>query len=184
MQLSTITIADLIPEATRAIERYTKRSDTHSILSRYDTHLSTEDLVMETVEKVIKANPQYLTKTYVWLSAKSVCINKCQKKRLDTVEIPTAFSGDDEYTPNLEDSMSGDAYDAISDVYLVLIDNLSEDDQVLLEALLDGQMYVVIAENLGISLRTLERRVQELKIQCEAIVGGEHPIRNLFKIPV
>lgn len=98
MNLSTIKINQIIPEATRAIERYTKRSDPASLLMRYDTHLSTEDLVMETVEKVLKANPQYLTKTYVWLAAKSVCINKCQKKRIDSIEVRPKFSDTDLYS--------------------------------------------------------------------------------------
>ena len=171
MQLSTITIHDLIPEATKAIERYTKRSDTSSILTRYDTHLSTEDLVMETVEKVIKANPQYLTKTYVWLSAKSVCINRCQKKRIVTIDVNPIYSGDESFSPAPEDELIGDSYDHISDLYEDLMSRLTPEELQLLEALLDGSLYVVIAEELGISLRTLERRVQELKLKTEDILS-------------
>lgn len=173
MQISTITIKDLIPEATRAIERYTKRSNTSSILQKYDTHLTTDDLVMETVEKVIKANPQYLTKTYVWLSAKSVCINRCQKKRIITIDVLPTQSGDESFEPSLEQELIGDSYDHISDLYSDLLSRLSPEELELLEALLEGQMYVVIAENLGISLRTLERRVQELKMKTEDILSTE-----------
>jgi RNA polymerase sigma factor (sigma-70 family) len=171
MQISTITIKDLIPEATRAIERYTKRSNTASILQKYDTHLTTDDLVMETVEKVIKANPQYLTKTYVWLSAKSVCINRCQKKRIITIDVLPTQSGDESFEPSLEQELIGDSYDHISDLYNDLLTRLTPEELQLLEALLDGQMYVVIAETLGISLRTLERRVQELKMKTEDILS-------------
>jgi RNA polymerase sigma factor (sigma-70 family) len=171
MQISTITIKDLIPEATRAIERYTKRSNTASILQKYDTHLTTDDLVMETVEKVIKANPQYLTKTYVWLSAKSVCINRCQKKRIITIDVLPTQSGDESFEPSLEQELIGDSYDHISDLYNDLLTRLTPEELQLLEALLEGQMYVVIAETLGISLRTLERRVQELKMKTEDILS-------------
>jgi DNA-binding NarL/FixJ family response regulator len=126
---------------------------------------------METVEKVIKANPQYLTKTYVWLSAKSVCINRCQKKRIITIDVLPTQSGDESFEPSLEQELIGDSYDHISDLYSDLLSRLSPEELELLEALLEGQMYVVIAENLGISLRTLERRVQELKLKTEDILS-------------
>ena len=174
-QISTITLSQVIPEATRAIERYTKRSDTNSILQRYDTHLSTEDLVMETAEKVIRANPEYLTKTYVWLAAKSVCINKCQKKRIHTVDVRNPFEGEEDNAPILEHSIEGDAYDHIGSLYDSLISCLSTEELEVLEALLDGTMYVEIAENLGISLRTLERRVQELKWKAEFLLTEQNP---------
>ena len=174
-EVSTITIADIMTEATRAIERYTKRSDTHSILSRYDTHLSTEDLVMETVEKVLKANPTYLTKTYVWLSAKSVCINKCQKKRIHTVDVGNPFASEGDESPILEHEILGDSYDHIEDHYQYLLTCLGQEEIELLEALLEGNLYVTIAENLGISLRTLERRVADLKWKAEYLITEEDP---------
>lgn len=174
-QVSTITTNDIINEATRAIERYTKRSDTHSTLARYDTHLSTEDLVMETVEKVLKANPEYLTKTYVWLAAKSVCINKCQKKRIHTVDVSNPFASEGDEAPIIEHEILGDSYDHIADHYQYLISCLGQEELELLEELLEGTMYVVIAEKLGISLRTLERRVAELKWKTEFLLTEEDP---------
>lgn len=176
--MSTITVADIIPEATRAIERYTKRSDPHSILTRYDTHLSTEDLVMATVEKVVKANPQYLTKTYVWVAARSVCINQCQRKRIDTVDSVHPFTYEDGVTHSLEDELEGDAYNHVDDIYLDLLKVLQPDELELLYHLLDGKMYVDIAETLGISLRTLERKVQELKWKTEYLITEEDPDVN------
>lgn len=175
MELSTISIKDIIPEATRAIERYTKRSDPNVTLFKYDTHLSTEDLVMDTVEKVISANPNYLTKTYVWLAAKSVCINRMQKKKLLTVPAEQGH-GDPEgqWTP-LEETIPGDTADILADIYEYIVYSLGEEEQFLLNELIEGRMYVEIAEKLGISLRTMERRVHELKWKIEFLLTEEDP---------
>lgn len=174
-KVSTIGLHDLIPEATRAIERYTKRSNKDSILTRYDTHLSTEDLVMETVEKVIKANPQYLTKTYVWLAAKSVCINRCQRKRITTVDVGTPFGPDESDIPVLEHEIPGDIYVDMADNLEYLLSHLSVEETELLGYLAEGILYVSIAETLGVSLRTLERRVADLKWKVEYLLTEEDP---------
>lgn len=171
MSISTISTKDLIPEATRAIERYTRRSDPNVTLSKYSSHLSTEDLVMATVEKVLRANPLYLTKTYVWLAAKSVCINESQKKRF----ILTESSLPENECPPLEESIEGVAFDDTSDLYKDLLTHLTEDEQILLSHLIQGTLYAEIAETLGLSLRTLERRVAELKWKTEFLVTEENP---------
>lgn len=175
MNLSTITTQDIIPEATKAIERYTKRSDPHVTLFRYDTHISVDDLVMDTVEKVVKANPKYLTKTYVWLAAKSVCINRTQRKKLDTIPSLPLFSEDDSVCTPIEEEVPGDTYDILSDLHEFLKDSLLEDENELLNLLLKGKMYAEIAEDLGISLRTLERKIHELKWKTEYLLTEIDP---------
>ena len=175
MPISTIKIQDIIPEATKAIERYTKRKDVHTTLYRYDTHITVDDLVMDTVEKVVKANPQYLTKTYVWLAAKSVCINRTQRKKLATVPCLPSFSQEDACPTPLEEEIPGDTYDILSDLLEYLVESLDKDEYKLLSTLLDGKMYVEIAETLKISLRTLERRVQELKWKLEYLLTEIDP---------
>ncbi len=45
--------------------------------------------------------------------------------------------------------------------------------------LLKNKMYIEIAETLGISLRTLERQVQELKWLCEYLLTEEDPQEKL-----
>lgn len=177
-QVSTISLLDLIPEATRAIERYTKRGNKDSILTRYDTHLSTEDLVMEAVEKVLKANPQYLTKTYVWLAAKSVCINRCQRKRIITVDATNPFGPDADDYPVLEHEIPGDIYVSLGDTLEHLLSHLSTEETELLGYLAEGILYVSIAETLGVSLRTLERRVADLKWKVEYLLTEEDPDIN------
>jgi DNA-directed RNA polymerase specialized sigma24 family protein len=175
MNISTITVADIIPEATKAISRYTKRSDTCTTLFKYDTHLTTDDLIMDTVEKVVRANPQYLTKTYVWLAAKSVCINRTQRKKLITVPVVPMFSGESGAPTPIEEELPGEIYDTISDLQDYLVEILSKQENALLNELLKGRMYVEISETLKISLRTLERRVQELKWKTEYLLTEEDP---------
>ena len=174
MNISTITVADIIPEATKAISRYTKRSNTRITLFKYDTHITTDDLIMDTVEKVVRANPQYLTKTYVWLAAKSVCINRTQRKKLNTIPVVPMFSSEGGSTP-IEEELPGEIYDTITDLQEYLVEILSDDENALLDELLKGRMYVEIAENLNVSLRTLERRVQELKWKTEYLLTEEDP---------
>jgi DNA-directed RNA polymerase specialized sigma24 family protein len=178
MNISTITVADIIPEATKAISRYTKRKDTHITLFKYDTHITTDDLVMDTVEKVVKANPQYLTKTYVWLAAKSVCINRTQRKKLATVPSTPLFFEEGGVATPIEEELPGEIYDTISDLQEYLVEILSKQENRLLTELLKGRMYVEIAETLKISLRTLERRVQELKWKTEYLLTEEDPDVN------
>jgi RNA polymerase sigma factor (sigma-70 family) len=178
MKLSTIKIADIIPEATKAISRYTKRSDVHTTLFRYDTHLTTDDLVMDTVEKVVKANPQYLTKTYVWLAAKSVCINRCNRKKLATIPSLPMFSHEDSCPTPIEEELPGDTHDILTDLLEYLVVDLDKNEKKLLDALLEGKMYVEIAEKLKISLRTLERQVQELKWKLEYLLTEVDPDIN------
>ncbi len=178
MNISTISTADIIPEATKAIARYTKRRDPSVTLFKYDTHVTVEDLVMDTVEKVIRANPVYLTKTYVWLAAKSTCINRSQKRKLDTIPSYPAFSEDSDMFTPLEEEIPGDTYDILNDLHEYLVEFLSEDENELLSTLLKGKMYVETAEILGVSLRTLERRIHELKWKTEFLLTEVDPSTN------
>lgn len=175
MNISTITKDQILPEATKAIERYTKRSDTHSILTRYDTHLSTEDLVMETVEKVIRANPEYLTKTYVWLSAKSVCINRCLRKRIETVEPSNPFEALGEEAPSLENEVIGDIADTSDSLLEALLESMGTEETLLFNHLIEGTPYVDIARAFNVSLRTIERQIADLKWKISFLLNEEEP---------
>lgn len=175
MNISTISVADIIPEATKAIHKYTKRSDPHVTLFKYDTHVTVDDLVMDTIEKVLKANPKYLTKTYVWLAAKSTCINRSQKRKLDTIPCGPVFSDDSDSCTPLEEELPGDTYDILSDLHEYLKEYLSPEENQLLDHLLQGKLYAETAETLGISLRTLERRIHELKWKTEYLLTEVDP---------
>ena len=75
----------------------------------------------------------------------------------------------------LEELMIGDTYDFIEPLEDYLKSCLSAEQTELYDGLLSGKMYVEIAENLGVSLRTLERQVQELKWLFEYLITEEDP---------
>jgi len=181
-KISTITVDRIIPEATNAVQRFIKGSSVYRTLPYFGSHITLDDLVMEAVEKVIRANPRYLTKSYVWVAARCVCIVKLQQKKLawatsDKVN-PTLGDSEDGPKVSLEELLEGDSYDHIEDTFDNFRSYLDTSQLELLEGLLKGHMYVEIAEDLGISLRTLERQVQELKWMLEYIVTGIDPDTN------
>ena len=170
MNLSTITASDIIPEATKAVHRFLKGSKSHQVLG---TPYSIDDMVMDTAEKVIRANPMYLTKSYVWIAARCVCISHLNKRYLQTSDLT---SEDDELS--LEDLMEGDTHDHMNDLHKEIRSYLSEEQVRILDLLLEGHMYVVIAEKTNVSLRTLERQVQELKWTVEYLLTENNPDTN------
>ena len=81
------------------------------------------------------------------------------------------------FTP-LEEEIPGDTYDILNDLHEYLVEFLSEDENELLSTLLKGKMYVETAEILGVSLRTLERRIHELKWKTEFLLTEVDPSTN------
>lgn len=175
MQISTITTKDIIPEATKAIERYTQRADPTVTMYQYDTHLTVDDLVMDTVEKVIKADPKYLTKSYVWLAAKSVVINRGKRKKLSTIPVLPLFEHEEGVTTPIEEEIPGDTRCYLEELEEFLRISLNTEENKLLTELLSGRMYAEIAERLGLSLRTLERQIHELKWKTEFLLTEVDP---------
>ena len=175
MNLSTITASDIIPEATKAIKRFLKGSK--NVLG---TPYQVEDLAMDAAEKVIRANPMYLTKSYVWIAARCVCINTLNKKRVTLVNnvIPETQNCEWPDELNIEDLLEGDTHDHMGDLHESIRGCLSEDQIRILDLLLEGHMYVVIAEKTNVSLRTLERQVQELKWTIEYLLTEIDPMSN------
>jgi DNA-directed RNA polymerase specialized sigma24 family protein len=169
MNLSTITASDIVPEATKAIKRFLKGSKSQQVLG---TPYQIEDLAMDAAEKVIRANPMYLTKSYVWIAARCVCINVLNKKSINVVD-PVL---EDELS--LEDLMEGDTHNHMGDLHKEIRGYLSEEQLAILDLLLEGHMYVVIAEKTNVSLRTLERQVQELKWTIEYLLTENDPDTN------
>ncbi len=185
-QVSTITTSQIIPEATKAVQRFIKGSSVSRTLPYFGSHITLDDLVMDAVEKVIRANPMYLTKSYVWVAARCVCIDLLQKKKLawaasDKVN-PTVGSLSDGPKVPLEELLEGDANDGLADTEEYLRSCVSKEQGILLDALLTGKMYIEIAEDLGISLRTLERQVQELKWTFEYLITEEDPDINAHSL--
>lgn len=176
MNISTITPDQIIPEATRAVQKFVKGKSFSRILPYFGPHYTMDDLIMDAAEKVIRANPMYLTKSYVWIAARCVCIDLMNKKKVPMVP-QTAVDLDGEPI-SLEDLLEGDIYDHAEDLQEWLYGCLSDEQQVLLAHLLEGRMYVEIAEKMSISLRTLERKVQELKWTIEFLLTENDPDTN------
>lgn len=182
-RISTITAAAIIPEATKAIQRFCRTTSTTRTMPYFGSHMTLDDLVMDTAEKVIKANPMYLTKSYVWMAARCVCIDKLQQKKLPWIAAdkvnPTLYDNEEGARTPLEELVPGNTHDIMGDLEIEMKDYLGEDQIELYEGLLEGKMYVEIAENLGVSLRTLERQIQELKWMFEYILVGVDPDTNI-----
>jgi len=181
-KISTIAVSNIIPEATKAVQRFVKGSSQYRTLPYFGSHITLDDLVMDAVEKVIRANPMYLTKSYVWVAARCVCIDSLQRKKLpwaasDKVN-PTLFDPETGAKSSLEELIEGDSYDYLSELEEEMRTYISKEQVVLYDHLLTGKMYVEIAELMGISLRTLERQVQELKWLFEFILTDRDPDTN------
>lgn len=182
MKVSTITVNDIIPQATKAVQRFIKGSSISRTLPYFGSHITLDDLVMETAEKVVRANPMYLTKSYVWTAAKCVCIDKLQQKKLpwapsDQVN-PSTFDPESGPKERLEELLEGDAYDHTDDILDEYRGYLSGLQNSILDELLTGKMYIEVADTLDISLRTLERQVQEIKWFFEFLCTGMDPADN------
>jgi len=179
-RVSTVETKDIIKIATKAFEKLINGSQNHVLRRHFGTHYTIEDLVMDTVEKVVRANPMYLTRSYIYTAARCVFIDLLYKKRkLTTVENPmiaeiedvTAFN--DPSDPNkgtLESLLIGDSYDYISELEEYVLNNLEEKELELYLILLQHNLYADVAKQLDVSVRTLERQVRLLKDRVEEIL--------------
>jgi len=174
--LSTITSNQIIPEARKAVIKFTKSKAGNKILPYFGSHYTQEDLVMDAVEKVVRANPLYLTKSYVHIAARCVCIDLMNRKKIHFTP-QTAVDLDGEPV-SLEDLLEGDIHDHAKDLHKWLYGCMSEQQQLIMTKLVEGKMYVDIAQDLGMSLRTLERQMQELKWTVEYLLTDNDPDNN------
>lgn len=174
-QISTITAKEVYPEAYIAVKLFVGNKPMNSTLPYFGSHVSLEDLAMDACEKVVRANPIYLTKTYVRIAARCVCIDRLKSKKLTQVTVDPFEDGE---TINLEDSVIGDIRDTIGSLEDYIVSAMSPFQVKIYNKLLEGKMYITIAEELKISLRTLERQVNELKWLCEYLLTDQDPDTN------
>lgn len=174
-QVSTIKTSEIYDEALSAVKMFIGKNDGSRTLPHFGTHISLEDLAMDAVEKVVRANPMYITKTYVRIAARCVCIDRLKSKKLSHITINPYE--DEEFTA-IEETMEGDIHDEMGELEELLLESLTDMQKVIYKKLMENKMYVEIAEDLGISLRTLERQVQELKWLCEYQLIGFDPDTN------
>ena len=174
-KISTITVADLIPVATQAVARFTKGRDNFKLLRYFGSHMTQEDLVMEAVEKVIRANPVYLTKSYVYTAARCACIDRLQHKKIPWTEIQALYTHEDGDIVPIEELLTVDIFNHVADLEEYIKSALGGIELQVFNSLLERKLYVEIAEELKISMRTLERQVQHLKWKIEFLLTEEEP---------
>ena len=131
---------------------------------------------MDACEKVVRANPMYITKTYVRIAARCVCIDKLKSKKVAQYHVRPFFEDPEDH--NLEESLVGNVEDPMADMEIMIRASMDPMQQKIYAGLLAGKMYIDIAESLKISLRTLERQIQELKWLCEYLLIGIDPDTN------
>jgi DNA-binding NarL/FixJ family response regulator len=177
---STIGTKDLFPEALNSVCYYMKIRDTHQTIKQLGTHITADDIAMEAVEKVLKANPLYLTKTYVRLAVKCVLMNYVAKGKLQTLDIDTVYSEDDDSSFSIEDTLEGNTYQHLVDMEILVLESLKPEEQELYKALSSNELYCTIAERLKISTRTLERNVRALKDKINYLLGTHYNLEHLI----
>ena len=180
-QISTIATNEIYEQALLGVKKFVGKKLDNQTLIFFGSHMSLEDLAMDAVEKVVRANPMYITKTYVRLAARCVCINKLKSKKLTTYHVVAK----EEDNASLEDSLIGDAASSLDSLEDMLLSAMDPVQQSIYQELLLGKMYIEISETLKIPLRTLERQIQELKWLCEYLLLETDPDNNkhslLFK---
>ena len=171
-QISTITTGEIYEQALIGVRKFIGKKFDNQTLPYFGSHISLEDLAMDSVEKVCRANPMYITKTYVRMAARCVCIDKLKSKKLLTTHVEP-YDGE-----SIEDSLIGDVENPMADMEIMLREAMDPLQQKIYDQLLSSKMYIEIAESLDISLRTLERQVQELKWLCEYLLLEVDPDTN------
>ncbi len=177
-QISTITSADIYPEAYLAVNLFIGNRLRNQSLPALGTHITVEDLAMDACEKVVRANPMYLTKSYVRMAARCVCIDKLKRKKLiigSLKELKSEEDNSDTWFNTVEETIEGDITDYMSSLEEELVAAMNPLQTSIYKELLKNKMYLEISETLGISLRTLERQIQELKWLCEYLLTGIDP---------
>ena len=178
-KISTIKANEIYPIAMEEVKKFIGTTEAYTTLPYFGSHVSLEDLAMDAVEKVVRANPMYITKTYVRISARCVCIDKLKSKKLHQIAIKPF---DDEEFARLEDTIIGDIHDTIGDLESELLSTYTDLQKDIYKELMSNKMYIEIAETLNISLRTLERQVQEMKWIAEYLTTGIDPDHNAHSL--
>ncbi len=173
-QISTITSSEIYEQALLGVKKFIGKKSDSQTLPYFGSHVSLEDLAMDACEKVIRANPMYITKTYVRIAARCVCIDKLKSKKLTTYHVQLK----EEDNTSLADSVIGSATDDLTELESMLRSAMDPVQHKIYDALMEGKMYITISEDLGIPLRTLERLIQELKWMCEFLLLETDPDTN------
>lgn len=164
----------LYPTALYFVKQFVKGSNNQRILRHFLGYETLDDVAMDVVVKVLNANPNYLTKGYIKIAAKCVCINKLKKKQVPWAEIKALFDENNNEV-SLEDLIESEPLYTVAELEEQILEFLGEEERETYDALLTNQHYPELAHSLGVSTRTLERRVHDLKYKLHFILNEEDP---------
>ena len=107
---------ELYNYALFCVKRFVKGSSKTRTLRYFNGYETIDDVAMDVVEKILKCNPSYLTKAYVSIATKCVCINKLKKKIVPQVELNPLK--DEESSPVVfEDLVEGNSHDILGELH-------------------------------------------------------------------
>lgn len=166
--IPTVEYSELFDLCLKAVKRFVKGSNDKRLLRYFGSHYTLDDLAMEAVEKIVKANPQYLTRSYVNMASKCACIDRLQQPKLPWQDVPAFILGDEGDPESREEALPGNSFDYTADTLKDLLEVLDAVDIDTLEGLQTDKMYTALANERGISTRTFERRVKTLREKAYA----------------
>jgi len=166
MNDTDLTDAELLDYAIDAASYFLRSNDTQVYHGKYNG-LSIEDIAMEAIVKIIEADVSPKSKTYVIEVVHNTCLNILKKKKL---EVSETTKDDDGVTVTPKDRRTTELSD-ISNLENFVIGYLDKDDRLLYTLYaVQGLSKENIADTLGVSVRTVHRRIQELRTTIRDII--------------
>lgn len=161
-----INYKEYINVATKYLQRITGVGDITARLYHCDSHLTIEDIVSATMEKLLLASPERITSAYVKVTAKSVYFDEVKlKSRLCYIDKTTkGESMEEDNVPPIEETLSEDIYDHISDLKEQLNITLNDECKDVLVLLLEGHTQQDIASAMHKSRRDIAKYIDKIKV--------------------
>jgi len=150
---------ELLAYSLDAASYFLKSNNTHIYHARFNG-LSLEDIAQEALLKIVESDVHPKTKTYVIEVVSNTCLNLLKRRKLQYEDTSTVT--DERKVPMI----------TVDDMEDFLIEHLDDDDR-LLYALyaVQGLPQEDIAEVLGVSTRTVHRRVVEMRTTIQDLLS-------------
>ena len=160
-----INYKEYINVATKYLQRITGVGDVTARLYHCDSHLTIEDIVSSSMEKLLLASPESITPAYVKVTAKSVYFDQVKlRSKLDYVDKTSKgeASEDDGYPP-IEETLVDDIYDHISDLKEQAMITLNDECKDVLVLTLEGHTQQDIAAAMQRSKRDVAKYITQIR---------------------
>ena len=160
-----INYKEYINVATKYLQRITGVGDITARLYHCDTHLTIEDIVSSSMEKLLLASPESITPAYVKITAKSVYFDEVKlRSKLDYVDKTRKVeSSEDDGIPPIEETLVEDIYDHISDLKEQAMITLNDECKDILVLTLEGHTQQDIAAAMNMSKRDVVKCVNIIR---------------------